>query len=113
MRTLFLILKGQWFQMIASGEKKEEYRDIVDHWYARLMNYDLVSRSNYFAFRKHTSFKHFDAVIFQHGYGKDAPRVTVKCLGIETGRGKPEWGAELGKEYFVIKLGDIIVEKVK
>lgn len=27
-KTLHLVLKSQWYDMIASGEKKEEYREI-------------------------------------------------------------------------------------
>ena len=32
-----LTLKKQWFDMIASGEKKEEYREIKDYWWMRLV----------------------------------------------------------------------------
>ena len=38
MKTLTLSLKKKWFDMIMSGEKKEEYRDIKPHYIARLFN---------------------------------------------------------------------------
>jgi hypothetical protein len=41
---LHLTMKGEWFKMIASGEKKEEYRIIKPYWNTRLENrkYDTV-----------------------------------------------------------------------
>jgi len=32
MKTLTLSLNKQWFDMIKSGEKKEEYREIKPFW---------------------------------------------------------------------------------
>lgn len=32
-----LVLKGKWYDMIASGEKKEEYRDIKPYWRKRII----------------------------------------------------------------------------
>ena len=32
MKTLALSLKKQWFDMIKSGEKKEEYREFNEFW---------------------------------------------------------------------------------
>lgn len=36
MKTLTLSLKKKWYDMIASGEKKEEYREITEYWNKRL-----------------------------------------------------------------------------
>ena len=33
--TLHLTLKKKWFDLILSGEKKEEYREIKDYWCKR------------------------------------------------------------------------------
>ena len=35
MRVLHLTLKKKWFDMILSGEKKEEYREIKSYWCAQ------------------------------------------------------------------------------
>lgn len=104
MKVLHLTLKKKWFDMVASGEKKEEYRELVDHWNKRLNfgNLSDVSINMYFLPKR------FDAVTFIHGYQPNSPRTTLEWKGIEIGMGKPEWGAEPGKEYFVIKLGEII-----
>lgn len=36
--VLPLVLKGKWYDMIASGEKKEEYRDAKLYWQKRIAN---------------------------------------------------------------------------
>ena len=35
---LVLPIKKKWFEMIASGEKKEEYREIKPYWVTRFNN---------------------------------------------------------------------------
>lgn len=92
MKRLALPLKKQWFDMIKSGEKKEEYRSISDYWRKRLMD-------------KSGNFKRFDIVTFTCGYPSkyDIERfITFVNPSITMGEGKPEWGAEPGKKYFVI-----------
>lgn len=47
MSTLKLTLKKKWFDMIASGEKKEEYREIKPYWIKRFIwNNDSDNISN-------------------------------------------------------------------
>lgn len=38
MSMLVLPIKKKWFDMIASGEKKEEYREIKDYYDTRIGN---------------------------------------------------------------------------
>lgn len=94
-KTLHLILKKKWFDMIASGEKKEEYRDQNGWMKARLYGPNGKKRR-------------YDTITFQHGYQPNSTRVELKYEGFSIGTGKPEWGAEPGTEYFVIKLGERI-----
>jgi hypothetical protein len=96
MKVLHLTLKKKWFDMIASGEKKEEYREIKSYWISRLCC----------GFPSMYSEKTFDVVLFRNGYSKDSPKLAMKWIGMQFGDGKPEWGAEPGKKYFVIKLGE-------
>lgn len=44
MRTLHLPLKGIYFDQIKSGEKKQEFRAVSDHWAKRLegREYDQI-----------------------------------------------------------------------
>lgn len=108
-RELRLPLKRKWFEMTKSGEKTEEYREINRYWISRLVrnieymvNYeDLEAVGN-------ISFREFDSNIVTLGYPKsnDADRIiSFEHEGIEIGTGNPEWGAEPGKRYFVIKHG--------
>ena len=106
---LKLVLKKRWFDLIASGEKKEEYREIKQYWGKRLTNlpdgtwWELLTKNS------KVCYKEFDSVTFYLGYQKDRPSMTFKVDGIEIGEGKQEWGAEPGKEYFIIKLGERIL----
>lgn len=35
-KVLHLVLKAQWYNMIESGEKREEYREMKPYWLQRL-----------------------------------------------------------------------------
>lgn len=107
MKKLHLTLKKEWFDMILSGEKKEEYREIKRYWIHRLCN--EVEYENGAAWE--AVFKKFDVIEFKNGYGKNAPTMTVKLDGIKIGLGIMSWGAYPGVEFFVIKLGEIIETK--
>ena len=94
-RVLRLTLKKKWFDMIASGEKKEEYREIKQHWSSRLTK-ERVFYGN---------MREFDVVEFTNGYGADKPRIVFECECLTVDYGNTDWGAEEGEIYFVIKLG--------
>jgi hypothetical protein len=105
-RVLKLTLKKQWFDMILSGEKTEEYREVKRYWIQRLCNeieYEN-NQSNWEAV-----FKKYDWVEFTNGYNKNSPKVTLECKGIEIGMGFTDWGAIGHEDYFIIKLGREIV----
>lgn len=102
MSTLHLNLKKRWFDMIASGEKTEEYREIKMHWASRFCD---GFPSTFGIDTNCQSFKDFKWVQFTNGYRPDSRIMRRQCLGITIGEGRPEWGAEPGKKYFVIKLG--------
>ena len=93
MNTLHLTLKKKWFDMILSGEKTEEYRDIKPYYNLRLIG------------------REYDSVVFRNGYASNAPQFTIELKNITPSTGKPEWGAEEGKVYFVLSLGKIINRK--
>lgn len=86
--------------MILSGEKKEEYRDIKKFYHSRFINVDPVTYEG--------EYKEFDTVTFTNGYRPDSPRFEIEFKGIGVGLGLSKWGAEPGKKYFVIKLGEVL-----
>ena len=121
MKTLTLSLKKQWFDMIKSGEKKEEYRETSAYWISRLLKYCLgeicVAATKSMRTMTHFSewverhvnngdwVKTFDNIVFTLGYpkaGDTERRLEFKNPKIRIGQGCPEWGAEPGKMYFVI-----------
>ena len=101
---LTLPIKKKWFDMIASGEKKEEYREIKPYYDSRFMNafgFLLVGGQMVYgdAAPKEIRKPWPVLVVFRNGYSKDLPEVVCK--------GKPEWGAEPGKLYYVLKIQEI------
>lgn len=124
MEILDLVLKGKWYDMIASGEKREEYREIKPYWEKRLLDYKGLSdyyRKNFYELRIKKLFfprrplienvcdafpRGYTHVRFHRGYTNITMLIELKGVSIDTGN--PLWGAEPGKEYFVIKLGNRI-----
>lgn len=113
MKTLYLPLKKEWYEMIERGEKLEEYREIKPYWFQRLMEWsgggliDRISAERVMKYPIGTfewgpQFKDYDAVCFSCGYTKR--RMTFECKGITIGRGRKDWGSPENK-VFIIKLG--------
>ena len=88
MNILHLNLKKKWFEMIARGEKREEYREIKPYWVSRIEGKD------------------FEVIQFRNGYSKNAPTMTVELIDIRIGLGKPEWGGG-SDSVFILQLGRI------
>ena len=128
MNSLRLPLKTKWFEMTKAGIKTEDYREINEYWCKRLVDCDLkqghflklivLLRLDEFAFNTksimkfcNANFKTFKSNVMTLGYPKSADTSKILKLenkGIEIGFGKPEWGAEKGKVYFIIKHGRIL-----
>lgn len=112
MKTLHLPLKAKWYEMIESGVKLEEYREIKPYWTKRfLKNFPVFWRmavnvgmlsNNYthlYGKEMHPEYTH---VKFSYGYTKRT--MTFEIESITIGKGKPEWGAP-EENVFIIKLG--------
>ena len=99
MKTLDLVLKKKWYDMIDSGVKTEEYREIKPYWFNRLV---FLNEEDVYEFRR------FDTVTFHLGYSKNRPSMTFKIKSIDMGEGREEWGAEKYIEYYIIRLGERI-----
>lgn len=122
---LRLPVKAKWFHMMKVNIKLEDYREINDYWCRRLLEVDeeveyavwqelIEDLAN--PKRKHEDvyqclsffgvrFKKFDFNIITLGYPKHGDNHRIlkfKHKGIEIRTGKPEWGAELNKVYFVV-----------
>lgn len=111
--VLRLTLKKKWYDMILSGEKKEEYREIKMYWWHRLvqcgecygfLSCDLLPPNKW----KMIMAKNFDLIEFKNGYSKTAPTMLVEFKGIEIGKANPEWSDNWKGEVFAISLGAVL-----
>ena len=125
-----LPLKRHWFELTKSGIKTEDYRELNEYWVKRFINhkksrltteqiiryiknyqyYGYVSADKIFIYNG-LSFKTFTHNVMTLGYpsATDTDRILrLEHKGIEIRTGNPEWGAEPGKLYFVIKHGAIL-----
>lgn len=105
---LILPIKKKWFDMIHSGEKKEEYREIKPYYDTRLMNaFGFILVDGQIVCGKcvpEEIRKDWPVpVIFRNGYRRNSPQIKAYC-NLKVGKGKPEWGAEPGKLYYVLDI---------
>lgn len=87
MKILHLTIKKKWFDMILSGDKTEEYREIKPYWRIRLLN------------------KKYTHALFRNGYKSDSPKALFELEQICIGEGRLAWGAPKGIEVFILALG--------
>jgi len=102
--ALNLPIERKWLDMIASGEKREEYRDCENRQCVRLYN-DTG----------HDGCKMPDnlVAVFRNGYRMDSRALAVRLAGMGLRSGKearhPEWGEPTGRRlHFVLKLGEVV-----
>jgi hypothetical protein len=86
MAILHLTLKREWFDQIARGEKKKEFRQYEPYWKKRLEG------------------RKYDAILFRNGYASNAPEMLVEYLGL----GRDGLGRNAD---YVIRLGRVIKTK--
>ena len=96
MRILHLTLKKRGFDLIASGEKKHEYRSDKPYWRKRLV--------------ENGEGKNFDIVRFRNGYFKAATMdVEFKGIGFTSDRWwTPKHGEDFKGNIIVISLGKVL-----
>ena len=66
--VLPLVLKGKWYDMIACGRKREEYRDATQYWGTRIRNWLRQEK--------------IQVVEFRRGYAKDAQRMSFRVADV-------------------------------
>lgn len=127
MRILRLPIKKQWFDMIRSGEKPEEYREIKLFYLPRFIHCkhiknnarrkemcwslnNLISIEQREYINDSLKWRKYDCIEYINGYQPNSPSIKVAIENFSINTGKPEWGAEPDKLYFVIKLGKKIEE---
>jgi len=131
MKALYLVLIGKWYDMIESGEKPEEYRDITPYWLQRIFEMPIFeiptieedtqyisvdeTTAQFYSNPKHFELlreaiakgvlrPRFKEVTFQRAYPKNPPRMTRPLVSVSVGTGNPAWGAVPNKNYLKLKL---------
>ncbi len=104
---IILPIKKEWFDMILSGEKKEEYREIKPYYATRFKNAcaGLFTEGTLDEWLL-TPIKFHFPVRFRNGYTPGSPSF-IADVELHRGCGKLEWGAEPGKEYYVLHIKHI------
>lgn len=121
-KTLHLVLKRKWWDMIASGEKKEEYRDANHYWAIRLLNRqyrlylhniaryypnDFIDSLYFVLTQNNLAFRSYENVCFQLGYTNKTMTFKITSMNVMYGEVcRQDWGVEPNKYYFVIKFGE-------
>lgn len=86
-----LPIKRKWFDLIKSGVKTEEYRELKPYYKSRFRVFD---------------FDRLLAVKFRNGYARNSPSITCIC-SLSKGYGKQEWGAP-NEECYILTINKII-----
>ena len=85
---LTLPTKKKWFDMILSGEKREEYRDGTRYYESRFDKYIGIPVQ----------------IRFRNGYRKDSPSFVRTVIPHYRRGGHPKWGAKPDKDYIVLTI---------
>ena len=125
-KILDLPLKKEWYNMIESGVKTEEYRELKPYWCNRLLYPITLGIKEYwdgvlpraFEFNKRFPFvtmhkiligdygtRGYTHVRFRYGYTKQTMLFELENISI--GHGRKDWGAP-DEEVFILKLGNRI-----
>lgn len=118
-KVLTLTIDKQWFDMVVSGEKKEEYRVIKEYWVKRIIDVRKLHRGTAYILRclkgNDPMLKNdiilqlgipYTHVLFINGYRKDSPRIEKEIESITIGKPKKGLCPEkwLDTEFFIIKF---------
>jgi ABC-type metal ion transport system substrate-binding protein len=88
--TLFIVIKGFYFDQIKAGSKKEEYRLVTEYWKKRIEG------------------RQYSHIIFQRGYRKDSPKMKVVYNGYQKKNLKHEFFGDKGVYVYALQLGAIV-----
>lgn len=115
--TIHLPIKREWFDMILSGEKKEEYRSLTNYWSRRLTNHHIDSiKEDYGVPCEHVyvtinvkTKEGRTTVTLTNGYSSDSPRIVVELTGLKIKQPNLAWcPPDTEGLWFALGLGRVI-----
>lgn len=118
-RVLHLTIKKEYFDMIKSGIKLSEYREIKIYWIRRLLDKELFeSVDNFMAWFKnppeHITLEHvriqFTHIHFYNGWATSTkyPNFKIEFKSLEVKEPVPEWSGNMKGLNFSLNLGKIV-----
>jgi len=106
-KKLKLVLTRKWFDMILSGEKKEEYRAIKKSVVSLLFDWKESGLSReQFTEDLNEYGDNSDLWVFLK-YSANRDKFDIEFLSVSIGEAKPEWSDNWKGNVFIIKLGEI------
>lgn len=107
---LILPIKKKWFDMVRSGEKLDEYREHKEYWgkrFAKIFGFNSMEELDRHIKGIESIGRHFSfEVMYRNGYSGNSPSFVAR-VKLTIGTGKEEWGAEPGKEYYVLRILEV------
>ena len=109
---IILHLKKKWFDLIKSGEKKEEYRKLNNYYIKRLApGYRVLYGPPGFVFFNEQTYQMKKILLIENvklvlGYPKKddtTKEIIFKKALLSIGNGKEEWGANPNEYYLIIR----------
>lgn len=114
-----LLVKKNDFDLIKSGAKKEDYREIKQYYITRFLKAMHFPKS-YAKDEKSVSwfiaelekqkplFSRSILVDFKNGYSERSEKLVCSCR-LRIGHAKEEFAAERGKKYFILDIDEIFI----
>lgn len=106
MWVLHLFLEYRWYDMILSGEKREEYRRFCKRWNKAFTGISTEGAPLY-SFRngyQQPNVNGYTHVCLHRGY--TTTTATYRINAVTIGQGRTDWGAPDGEDVYIIKLGE-------
>ena len=105
-----LRIKTGWYHMILHGYKKEIYKDIKPYntiRFKKLFGYPSLSQDDFLKMLDGSRKEEFTSeMLLKNGYDKDSPCSKIGFT-LEAREGNPDWGAEKGQKYYVLKINSL------
>lgn len=107
MNRIIFNLKKKWYDKIASGEKKVEYRRICEHWARKLFAKWPIGPYEEFVLHGGMTYDEPMLAVFRRGYSKIYRDIVRRIVKIDIGPCPYEgWDGEYFRIHFEKVVGD-------
>lgn len=115
-RLLVLPIKGKWFYMIRTGQKKEEYRTLSGYYHTRFKRVFGACMNAYGELETVDGKKIEESkkcwIGLRNGYSSRSPMIYIYA-SLLVDIGISEWGAVDGERYYVLRIYKVQEDRPK